>query len=318
MKKKDMTREGNTMGSSETAGLPELEAMLTAAAARQVKESGADGFRIAGARASRVAAVGLVCLAFAGTAMAATGVWDPQIGTEASNSPPPSTSTNPVPTDLTDALGTLRRAPDARDRGPEVEKTLGTLGNLFVQGVRPDSVRYIEPWGDHGEAVLLFSAESSVFADTEDPACVAIPSVGGAGAINGEAGVECFELDKILAGKAISASERLPRREGQVVKRGHGEAFGLVPDGVSSITAEFENGFQLDATVADNFFKFGWDPADAGEDEADVNPLKMIGPARIIWRDADGNVVPQQAQGDSASLGGRASGGAVATEHPGG
>jgi hypothetical protein len=266
--------------------------MLTAAAARQVKASGAAGGCIAGLPASRIAAVGLACLAFAGTAMAATGVWDPQIGTEASNSPPPTTSTNPVPTDLTEAIGALRRAPDARDRGPEVEKTLSTLGNSFVQGVRPDSVRYLEPWGDHGEAVVLFSAESSVFATTEDPACVAIPSTGGAGAVNGEAAVECFELDKILAGKAITSSERL-HREGELVKPGHGEAFGLVPDGVSSITAEFENGFQLDVPVADNFFKFGWDPVDAGEDVADLTHLKTIGPSRIIWHDAEGNVIPQ-------------------------
>jgi hypothetical protein len=293
LKEKEMTMEGKSMGSTETAGLPELEAMLTAAAARQVKEADAGGFRIAGARASRLVPLGLVCLAFAGTAMAATGVWEPPIGTQASNSPPPSTSTNPVPTDLTDALGALRRAPDARDRGPEVEKTLSTLGAAFVNGVRPDSVRYLEPWGDHGEAVVLFSAESSVFADAKDPACVAIPSTGGAGAINGEAAVECFELDKILVGQAITAWERWPTRDGEMVKPGHGEAFGLVPDKVSSITAEFENGFQLDAPVTDNFFKFDWDPADAGEDVADITVLKRIGPARIIWHDAEGNAVPQ-------------------------
>ena len=47
------------------------------------------------------------------------------------------------------ALGVLRRDPGAQDRSAEVEATLRGLG--FVNGVRPDSVRYLGP-GAAGEA----------------------------------------------------------------------------------------------------------------------------------------------------------------------
>lgn len=262
------------MSRGAEATLPELERMLTTTAAKHVRRS-APGRRIGSWRASRVALAAGACLAFAGTAMAATGVWNPPIGNVASNSAPPTISQGPVPTDVTAALGALRREPDARDHGPEVEKTLSTLGSSFVEGIRPDSVRYLEPWGEHGEARILFSAEGSVFASASDPACVATPSTGGAGAVNGEAGVECFDLDKILAGKALMSWERLPD--------GPGEAFGLVPDGVASVSAELSNGYVVNAPVTSNFFTLDWDAGLAG---------KGFAPPRIIWRDDRGAIVP--------------------------
>jgi hypothetical protein len=273
------------------ATLPELERMLTITAGKHVRRS-SKARRIGGWRASRVALVGAACLAFGGTAMAATGVWSPSIGSEASYSPPPRLATNGIPAEQVAALGVLSREPDAQDRGPEVEKTLTTLGSYFADGIRPDSVRYLEPRGEHGEAVILFSAESSVFTDSPDPVCVATPSRGGAGATNGEAGAECFEFDKILAGEAFTSVVGFRFEDGEATSPGHGEGSGLVPDGVASVTAEFDNGFELTVPVTDNYFKFAWDPADAGETGATFDEAKRVGPSRIVWYDAEGAVVP--------------------------
>jgi hypothetical protein len=166
--------------------------------------------------------------------------------------------------------------------------------------------------GNHDEAVVLFSAKSSVFASEEDPACVGLPSRGGAGADNSESSVECFELGDILSGQAITSTEQIPRREEGTVVGGWGESMGLAPDGVASIVAEFANGTKIEVPVTENFFKFDWDPvavsdhpyvepeggASLGDDEAsgtgDIDP---IGPVHTVWRDADGNVIPQQPAG---------------------
>jgi len=260
----------------------------------------AAGLRPSNWRASRVLVAGVACLAFGGTAMAATGVWNPGIGSQAPDTPPPTISAAPVPTAMTDALGAFRRAPNAQDRGPGVEATLSTLGSQFASGLRPDSVRFLEG-NAGGEATVLLSAERSVLTvgngvelfGSGEPACVVAP---GAGL---ETAPECFGLDKILAGGAVST---VATRDGA-----SGEAWGLVPDGVASITARFGGEDVREVPVTDNYFHYRWgsarnEPISALQ-ESGVLGMSVIwtgpiGPLKgMAWHDADGNVVSPQPAG---------------------
>lgn len=271
--------------------LPRLERMLAAAAADRIEQSAASSRR-SRSRFSvpRIAAVALVATAFTGTAMAATGVWNPSIGDQA-NTPSPAISATPVPAAMAEALGAFRRAPDAQDHGPAVEATLSTLGGRFADGIRPDSVRYL---GDDasGEAMVLVSAERSLFTSGDavsvfgsgEPACVVVPNSGE----GGEAVPMCFGLDKILAGEAevlIDSADHLS-----------GEVWGLVPDGVASVTARFGDDAVHQVPVTDNHFVYRW-----GNPQAHLIKESLVywtsRSKDTVWRDAEGNVVPQQPAG---------------------
>src|SRR3954452_25447051 len=73
-------------------------------------------------RRTRAALIALVPLLAAGTALAATGAWEPILGNDQAGHPTRSRSA--LPADLTAALGVLRRPQVAADRGPDVEATL--------------------------------------------------------------------------------------------------------------------------------------------------------------------------------------------------
>src|SRR5664279_2982671 len=200
-----MNEKGRTMRSREhEAALPELERMLTTSAAAQMEGSRQSlGRRIVGSRGSRIAAIGVTCLAFGGSAMAATGVWNPSIGSQTPYAPAPTISGAPVSTAITNAIGTLRREPTAQDHGPEVEKVLSTLSNTFIEGIKPDSARFLQPAG-HGEALVMFVTQASTWTKLEpsyygtgEPVCVANPSLGGAG--SGEASAESVSYTHLRA-----------------------------------------------------------------------------------------------------------------------
>jgi hypothetical protein len=283
-----------------------------------------------GWRTSRVLATGAACLAFGGTAMAATGVWNPLIGTEAADSPPPSISNTPVSAAVTDSLAVLRREPTDQDHGAAVEATLRTLGKTFgfahspdptrmgellryfrygVKGVRPDSVRYLGPAAP-GKATILFSAEDAGFGlfslealEGKDPGdevlfldgqglCVYTPRAAGTQAENPGAGIPtCFVLSDILDGTAVWWDE--------IGIEPSGEAAGVVPDGVASVTAKFPNGSEVEAPVANNYFQLSWGvaqstPVPGEERERAINEEWDV-PAEFVWHDADGSFVPERA-----------------------
>jgi hypothetical protein len=323
MKDATKTMKGLILKSSGSeAALPELERMLANTAGRQVKESkGGLGRRIAATRASRIAAIGVACLAFGGSAMAA-GVWNPEIGTDSpiegegsalSGEGPPAVVTSPVPAAVTDALGVLRRDPTAQDRSAEVEATLA--GVSFVDRVRPDSVRFLAP-GDRGEATIVLSAERSLdteasksslaFSKEEEPICVFRPGAAGYGH-QSDVVPACFGLTQLLAGRAYTEEINSPP--------GRGLAFGLVPDGVASVTAEFADAPEVTVPVSDNYFEVPMSGAQVGEGKGDFKG----GVQRVVWRDADGALVPQRSadadqSGASASTSERSGTPASATE----
>lgn len=302
-----MTRKGHIVKSRGLEpALPELERRLTTAAAARVKAS-KRGLRdrIVASSGLRIAAAGLACLAFGGTAMAATGVWNPEIGASAPYGPPPEIATTPVPAAMAEALGVFRREPTAQDHAPAVEATLSDLGSQFANGVRPGSVRFLE--GDpSGKATLLLSAErsdvtsnSAEFFGSGEPACVVRPD---SSPDPSEAIPLCFGLDKILAGEADMEVERIDAK----TNNAWGLAWGLVPDGVATVTFRDGEGERQELPVRDNYFHYSWGDPPVNPDlpvnpvereltvfksslEANLNRLKDL-----VWHDADGNVVPMQ------------------------
>jgi hypothetical protein len=74
-----------------------------------------------------------------------------------------------------------------------------------------------------------------------------------------------------------------------------GLAFGMVPDGVASVTAEFANAPAKVVTVKDNYFEI---PIKGGELGKEPNPLKPVplsdGISRLTWQDAEGDPVNQR------------------------
>jgi hypothetical protein len=276
--------------------LPELERVLTRTAARHVKRT-APGRRFAGWRVSRLVAVGAACLAFAGTAMAATGAWGPVVGSE---SHPATLSDTPVPAELTAKLAVLRREQTPQDRSVEVEATLN--GGYVPEGVRLDSVRYLAP-GPNGEATILLSGVRPSFSansllqvtlgpdgvsnrallvsrapapgTVEEPLCVARPFPGDRQAV-----ALCFGLSMLMSGEA---------QAGQVdVASDEGTAFGVVPDGVASVTAEFGSSPPVTVPVANNY----WEVPLSGAELSNANGESGV--QHTVWRDAEGEVVPQQ------------------------
>lgn len=254
-----MTRKGCTLrGNGQKAVLPELESTLLVAAAGQVKESKASGRRFGG---SRVLAVGAACLAFAGTAVAASEIWNPGIGSE-TLSGPASVSSSPVPAEITNALGVLRREPAAADRGPAVEATLRKVAS--GDGVRPESARYLGS-ESNGQAIVLFSAENV----PAEGLCLAQPL--GAGPAS-----DCYSLSEILAGEARITFGDASTDQYAVV--------GIVPDGVASVTLEFGSADRT-VPVEDNYFLAPLSGSQIANGEFAVQSA--------VWLDADGQVVPQ-------------------------
>jgi hypothetical protein len=276
-----MTRKGSILRSrGNQSALPDLERMLTIAAATQVKESNAAaGRRIAGWRASRVVAVGVACLAFGGTAMAATGVWDPGIGAR-SSSGPASISTTPVPAALVAQIAVLRRDQTDQDRSPEVEATLARAS--LAGGVRPDSARFLAP-GANGEATVMFSAEKgSSFVSEGEPVCVDRPFAPFHQSGYLDNGAFCFGLGELLSGHAYATDAEVASNTWLTV--------GVVPDGVATVTAEFGSAPDVTVPVTNNY----WELSPSGPQLSNANG--EAGVEHTVWRDADGNVVPQAAQ----------------------
>ncbi len=273
-----MTRKGRTVRSRENeTALPELERMLTVAAAGQVKESSAGAGSLGRAirvRPSRVVAVGLACLAFGGTAVAA-GVWNPGLGTNLDSrslSYMPTAASSPVPSAVTDTIGVFGGEQTDLDRNAEVEATLSNLS--FVDGIRLDSVRNVGP-GVDGEATIVFSAEKTgEFFTQEEPVCIYRPTLVGDDAAPG-----CFGLSQILSGNGRMTYHNMPA--GLVL------AFGLVPDGIASVTAKFGSSPERTVPVQNNYFEFELSGAELS------NANGESGVQQTVWRDADGEIVPQ-------------------------
>ncbi len=260
--------------------LPELErVLLRAATLRAAAPAGAartsrtrrrPSLGVARRRGVRAAAVALAGLAAASTALAATGVWSPLIG-DRTSSGPPTRSASAIPAAEGDALGVLRRAPAARDRGAAVQATLHGVGKAVVAGVRPDSIRYLAR-GAGGAATILVSVERGGLVGAPDPAhpatrvseplCVYRPVVAGGGSASA-----CFGVPEIRAGRALAS---------------FGTAtsaifYGLVPDEVATAVASLSDGMTKRIAIEDNY--------------VEIHTTDGVRLTRIAWLDAQGRAL---------------------------
>lgn len=249
--------------------LPRVEAR------KQVNQSFDHRGRTGGWRASRVVGIAAIGLVFGGTAVAATGVWNPLVGD--SNHPATLAST-PVPAELIAHLGVLRREQTPQDRSAEVEATLKD-GLFPPQGVRLDSVRYLAP-GPNGEAVVLLSGVQTAYTEGE-PFCVVRPFQPFPEYRLEKANFMCFDLARLMSGGA----------HGMNYTSSSGIAYGVVPDGVASLTAKFASAPDVTVPVKDNYWEFPVSGPQLSYGEPGV--------VATVWRDADGNVVRQQSGSSS-------------------
>lgn len=238
--------------------LPRLERQLTAAAANRVSRPTRSrrSFPLRG-RPARLVAVGLAFAALAGTATA-TGLLEGSVGQDATDGPP-TFSSSPVPAGVLDALEVLRRPPSARDQSAAVRANLRDVSGLHFRGLRLDSIRNVAPGPDG--ATTVFSAEEADAPDgawrSGDLACLQqdLPVLGSV--------PQCFEIGEILAGEAFA------------ITGGPGLEFvyGLVPDGIPTVTLGFPHGRSQTVPVADNHFEVRLPNADAK-----VESLTLDGP----------------------------------------
>jgi hypothetical protein len=305
-----MMRNGEQIGPNETeTALPELERMLIETAAAQIDSAAASERRTSRRRAwrrfsalgpPRLAAIGLAIALCGGTAMAATGVWEPPIGV-LTGAAPPTTSHSPVPAAVTDAFGVLRREQTPKDRSTEVEATLARA--LFADGIRPGSVRYLAPSKVKGEAVVIFSARlPGEPAERAEQLCFYRPEF----AATTEELPNCFTEDTLFAGRAftgyVTFSPRLLKEERSRGSAADVEcekaqppafcqptketAVGLAPDGVATVTAKFTAAPDVTVPVHENYFEIPLHGAEISHRPGGVR--------RVVWRDAEGHVIPQR------------------------
>jgi hypothetical protein len=286
--------------------LPEVERMLIKTAAAQIDGAAAPAHEVSGKRrrgwrgrlgAPRVAALGFVFVLGGGTALAATGVWDPPIGA-LTGVPAPRTSESRVPLRITDVLGILRREQTPKDRSPEVEATLARA--FFANGIRPSSVRFLAPSEAAGEATVLFSAERSPSGPYDPPekVCFYRPAF----ATQTRELPFCTDLREVLSGQAFANLGNylpVPRKELEahpeaviecIAPRPHAFcpqrksiAAGLVPDGVAMVTLRFSGAPARTIPVHHNYFE-------AVLRGAEITHLPG-GVRYVIMRDAEGNAI---------------------------
>jgi hypothetical protein len=244
----------NPRNEAEMTVLPELERMLVLQASRRASSTpalaGRTAFRPWSPRLlvrRRWGALAIVGIVLGGSAVAAKGPWEPWVGRQSTGYPTlsftkPSASTLRV-------LGVLRRPQTELDRDSQTQALLRQLGGR-LKGVRPTYVRNLEPnvgWA----AVTLVSAERrarqlgvSASASSGETVCVIYPLLD---SNSDGARAKCWSVAEIVAGLAYGATRN------QTTTR----AYGLVPDGVTSVAVEFRTGKRVLGRVHDNFFDVG-------------------------------------------------------------
>ena len=181
----------------------------------------------------------LLLLLAAGTAVAATGIWRPILG-NTHYRPLPTISGAPPPAAQLAILGVLRRPQTAADRGAA---TLRQLQYATGTGVRTDYIRLLRRLPGGGAAVLEPVARLPAPPGPPVPASV-LPRVNALCVIYsapaGSAARACFSTRQVLDGLATASAGN--------------QYFGLVPDGVTSVTLHTSGGGSAAAPVTGNFF----------------------------------------------------------------
>jgi hypothetical protein len=219
-----------------------------------------------GRRPALLLALGL--LVVTGSALAATQPWSPLLGD--SQRGHPTTTDAPPPSEQLNSLGVLRRPPSAEDQGSAIQADLRLIGEQ-EHGVRTDYIRYLAPAPNNAAVALVPSQRFSDDAaggqySVQDPVCVFYPLEDSQGATTGGA-FPCWTIAQIAAGQAIEESSPQPGRL---------HLFGLTPDGVAKVSAQFDDGSTAEGGVDNNFF------------DLPLNRQDSVPVAHVTWTDRSG------------------------------
>jgi hypothetical protein len=226
-------------------------------------------------RRRRGACAAAVIVLIGAPALAATGIWRPQLGD--GRSEPPAPTGEAPPAEQLELLGVLRREQTERDRGPRTLEALKLLGSS-VAGVRTNSVRLLAQTSQDRGIVLVPVARYHLngpklpadapqsmrdrFKPARDGLCLfSLDQDRGKPA---GAGVACYSTEAIKEGRAWGA---LGDR-----------ATWLVPDGVATLKIEYRDGRSVTASVHDTLALY---------------TAPALEYTRAIWLDAGGRVVKE-------------------------
>lgn len=203
------------------------------------------------ARRRRARRRGACCAAlivlFTPPALAATGVWRPQLGD--GKTPAPKISADSPPVEQLALLGVLRRAQTEADRGVASRYALRFVGAGSITGVRTDSIRLLAQ-SSQDRGVVLVPVERyerrlpgelpedlrrRVEVTIDDALCIYQLDVDGAGAA-------CYSTADVKAGRAW-------------MMLGH-RSMWVVPDGVASVRTEYADHAPITAPAKDNIVIF--------------------------------------------------------------
>jgi hypothetical protein len=187
----------------------------------------------------------LAVLAVSGTALAATGLWRPILG-EPRFGPPPTITSSAPPRSQLELLGVLRRPQTRADRGAATLEELQYLSRT-ASGVRTGYIRLLSDHTGLGAAVLVPAARYSLSADEAPPSvvtsaprknalCLVVGDRDGQGSAKG-----CFTTDDVRDGAATLSLGRY--------------LFGLVPDGVRTVTVTFGDKRTATSPASSNLFE---------------------------------------------------------------
>jgi hypothetical protein len=227
---------------------------------------------------------------------AATAVWQPQLGDERRGQP--TTDFSAPPAEELAALGVLRRESTPGDRGAQSIYALRLL-DPSLRGVRTSYVRLLgsEP---NGNGFVLIPVQSYYAADAGAPSIANALCVFSRDSDGG--GLGCYSMQQVLEGRAVgslvhasqpgaptaasppSVGSHFMREQGSLTD---GVSYGLVPDGVASVTLTNRQG-TITVPVRENFFETSLPTTDGSDDG---RATKTSTPAMIQWRSAAGRVI---------------------------
>lgn len=219
-------------------------------------------------RSRRALAATVAILLVGGTALAATHPWSPQLGDPKFGGPSPTVSGSAPPEAQLALLGVLRRKPTGEDRDAATQATLRYISGHTSHGVHTDYIRRLATSGSDRAVTLvpLDSWSPSRELTISDALCVFYSEPAADGGAR-----SCWTSEDVRGGRAT----------GQLGDH----IYGLVPDGVAEVEAQFNEGQVVTAQARDNFFDL-LAPRDL-RGSADAH--QGAAPVAVSWLDANGH-----------------------------
>ena len=179
--------------------LPDLRRELYSAAQRQAADPEP---KRSGRRTLRIGAIVVALVGAGGTALAASGVWSPQLGDEHREAPRASHASAPAA--FAESLGVLRRNATAADRDAGAQAALRLLDRRHVDGVLVDAVRRVSRDGGGYVAIPVEHAagEDSSVNGAEKLCLFNGDDAGGS--------LSCFTSSQGFTGRAVTIRSDFP------------------------------------------------------------------------------------------------------------